>query len=115
MARLATIKWLAAALTLLGLSMVGLYFAWPGTADWTPNIATDAFSIALTILVVDRIVQRERERRTQPRVDRALGLIVREYVIFAWRAHWDWVTTHLKLDPGEVAVSADAVEKLDLW
>jgi hypothetical protein len=107
MARLATIRWLAAALSLLGLSMVGLYFACPGTADWTPNIATDAFSIAVTILVVDRIVQRERERSIKPRLDRALYVIQRELAILGWKTRWDYISTRLNVPipenlPGDV-------------
>jgi hypothetical protein len=110
-----TINRLAALLVFLGLSAIAAYFLFAGSADWTPNIATDALSIALTIVVVDRIVQREREQRTRPRLNRALNLITREYAMFAWRAQWDWVTTHLKVDLAQVEIPRDAVAKFDFW
>jgi hypothetical protein len=56
--RLTTTK-AALVLVVFGLVAVAVYFFWAGTADWAPNIATEAFSIAVTILVVDQIVQRE--------------------------------------------------------
>lgn len=106
---------LAVVLIGVGLTAIAAYFLWPGTADWTPNVATDAFAIALTIAVIDRIVQREREQLTQPRVDRALDLITREYVKFAWQARWDWVTTHMNVDLAAVEFPSDAVATFGFW
>jgi hypothetical protein len=102
-------------LVVVGLGAIVAYFIWPGSADWTPNIATDAISIALTIAVIDRIVQRERERRTRPRLERALDLITREYQKFGFQAQWDWVTTHLQVDIDKVNFPTDSVARLEFW
>lgn len=40
--------------------------------DWTPNVATEALSLLLTIAVVDRVIRRANEQRLAPRVNRAL-------------------------------------------
>jgi hypothetical protein len=102
-------------LVVVGLGAIAAYFIWPGSADWTPNIATGAISIALAITVIDRIVQRERERRTRPRRERALDLITLEYKRFGFRAQWDWVTTHLGVDIGKVTFPTDSVARLEFW
>jgi hypothetical protein len=70
------------AMAFLGIA-VGLASRWfaegsPGTfADqWLPNLAVEALSIAATILIVDRIVQREAQERIRPRLLDAYGQIV---------------------------------------
>jgi hypothetical protein len=113
-ARLTTTK-AALVLVVFGLIAIAVYFLWPGTADWAPNIATEAFSIAVTILVVDQIVQRERRRRVQPRLDRALDVLHHAFRNFVWRTQWDYITTHLGVDLSKVTLPSDFVAICEFW
>jgi hypothetical protein len=61
---------------------------------WTPNIATSALSIAITVTIVSWIVRREARRRIQPRVERTLYWIGLGYRGFLHAILIDYAGTH---------------------
>lgn len=44
---------------------------WDAADEWMTNVATDAFAIALTLAVVNKILERQARERVRPRVERA--------------------------------------------
>lgn len=105
-------SWLALALTALGLIFVAVAIAWDWLDAWAPNLATEAFAIALTIAVVERIVRREDRRRLQPRVESAMHALRQEFRRFVDGVTVDYAGTHLhSFRP----LPRDALEFLDQW
>jgi hypothetical protein len=90
---------LAVALILLGGFAIAIYVQWDALDAWAPNVGVGAFSIAMTIVVVQRILEREAQRRLQPRVDRALDVLCQEFGKFVWSTYTDYIFTHLKPAP----------------
>ena len=88
-------SWLALALTFLGLVFVAIAIASDWLDAWAPNLATDAFAIALTIAVVERIVRREARQRLWPRVESAMDGLRQEFRKFVHGLAWDYASTHL--------------------
>ena len=79
---------------------------------WTPNIATSALSIAITITVVSWIVRREARRRIQPRVERTLYWIGLGYRGFLHAIVIDYAGTHhATFKP----IPVTAPEMMELW
>ena len=64
------VDWAGLALIAVALVFVGVWKS-GHLQEWAPNLATELASIAITIVVVDRIVQRERARRIRPRLESA--------------------------------------------
>jgi hypothetical protein len=50
-----------------------LWYATDSLRAWIPSISVGAVTVALTITVVDRAIQRETRNRLQPRVEGALS------------------------------------------
>jgi hypothetical protein len=79
----------------LGLAVLGgvavLVYVWTDGLDaWLPNVATSAWSIALTVAVVERIVRSE----ARDRIAQALGRIRPGFYFFAEMAVNDYSDTH---------------------
>lgn len=98
-------------LVLLGGLTIGLSVGAKLLGSWGPNVATSAFTVALTITLIDRLVRREETERLAPRTTRALytiGLGFRGllgYIVF------DYVLTHTDWD----VIPTDGVAMIDLW
>jgi len=111
------VGWVAAALSVIGLTFLTIGLTTSKLDNWAPNIATEAFAIALTIAVVERIVrrthEREEEQRIQPRRDRALHVLAFAFRKFAWFAQFDYACTHTSTNPEDLPT--DPVEVLTLW
>lgn len=79
---------------------------------WTPNIATSALSIAITVTIVSRIVRHEARRRIQPRVERTLYWIGLGYRGFLHAILIDYAGTHhATFKP----IPRTAPEMVELW
>lgn len=107
------VTWLAVALVAIAALALVIGITTSRLDNWMPNIATEALAIGVTIAVVERIVERERRRRVQPRVDRALGVLSSDYVKFARMAQFDYASTHLSSDLTEVP--EDPLAMLKFW
>jgi hypothetical protein len=105
--------WLALGLTAFGVVAVVFGVTTSRLDNWLPNLATEAFSLAVTVLVVERIVRREAEQRVQPRTERALNVLAQAFIKFSRMAHFDYAGTHLASDLSEVP--NDPIEMLRLW
>lgn len=81
--------------------------------NWSPNFATEALSLALTVAIVEKIVRREDQRRVQPQIDRALDLLSQAIVHYSMSATMDFLMTHPGADPN--TVPSGTVEKFDQW
>jgi hypothetical protein len=103
----------AVALILLGGLAIAVYLKWDALDAWAPNVGVGAFSIALTILVIQRIVEQEAELRTQPRRERAFTVLSTAVFGFARMAAWDFAITHTSFD--ESQFPTDPIEALDRW
>jgi hypothetical protein len=64
------------------------------SSDWFPGLATEAIGIALTIAIVERIVERAARQRVQPRVDRAYADIEDALRLMAWAVAMEYANTH---------------------
>jgi hypothetical protein len=62
--------------------------------DWAPNVATEAMSIAITVLIVERIVRAEHRRRVRPRVERVVSRIGLDLRMFTGAVVIDYAGTH---------------------
>ena len=70
-------------LTALGI-IVALVDARSDTlGNWTPNIATALWSIAITIAIVDRIVERHQRNQARDRIEQALTKVRAGFHVFA--------------------------------
>jgi hypothetical protein len=88
-------SWLAFALVVLGLVFVAIAIAFDSLDAWAQNLATEAFAIALTIAIVERIVRREARGRLRPRVNRALSALNANVRIFLEALAYDYAQTHI--------------------
>jgi hypothetical protein len=79
---------------------------------WTPNIATDAFFVAVTITVVERAIRREARRRLQPRIESVMYHARMAVKMFASSIVIDYSGTHLHTFR---AVERDMLEFFDQW
>ena len=61
---------LAYAFVAIGLFAIGLAYFADSYDGWASNIAVEAFSLAATIAVVERILARSERRARQPRLQR---------------------------------------------
>jgi hypothetical protein len=111
--KLSPIDRLATLLVLSGLVALLVFVASDALDGWAPNVATEAWSIALTIVVVERIVRGENERRVRPRVERAKYLLSNAFLEFGRHAYMDYLSTHLKV--AQKDIPTDAVELLKFW
>jgi hypothetical protein len=111
--RMSATSWAAAGFVVFGVAWVVVGLVSDGLDNWAPNLATEAFSIAATIAIVERIIRRENRRQVQPRVDRAVAVIANAYFMFARNASFDYASTHLSSDLSEIPTDPDAV--LAFW
>jgi hypothetical protein len=72
---IAFVDWLALGIGGVGLLAIALDATSSILDTWTPNIATSAIVLALTIMVVDRIVRRQRVEEERDRVEQALRAV----------------------------------------
>lgn len=79
---------------------------------WTPNIATSALSIAITITVVAWIVRHEARTRIRPRVERTLYWMGLGFRGFLSAIAIDYAGTHHRTFK---AIPATATELIELW
>jgi hypothetical protein len=70
-----SVEVIAAVLGAFVLGAIAMNAATRTLRDWTPNVATEAASLLVTILVVDRVVRREDKRRYGKWEARVLGQI----------------------------------------
>lgn len=100
---------------LSGVAALGLVGWFAGGSDlkaWAPNVTVGALTIAATITVIERALQREGRRRLRPRIDNVhywiglgfRGLISGIVTDYAW-THADTFR----------AIPADAIQMIDLW
>jgi hypothetical protein len=96
--QLSLVTW--AAVVLAGVAIVAVVVAIASDRfdNWTPNIATEALAIAVTIGVVERIVRRENERLVRPRVGRAMQVLAFAIKRFVQGCIFDYFARH----PGPV-------------
>jgi hypothetical protein len=64
-------------------------------SQWTPNIATEAISLLVTIAVVDRIIDNRERLRMKPRVERALRDVGGDFRMLVRGIAWDYKATHV--------------------
>jgi len=81
--------------------------------SWASNIGTTAAAIALTITVIEQIVQRENRRTFQPRVDRAMQVLVVALKRFVQGCISDYFVRHPDSDISELP--DDPLEVLAVW
>ncbi|MDX6453833.1 MAG: hypothetical protein QOH16_3882 [Gaiellaceae bacterium] len=62
--------------------------------QWAPNIATEAISVLVTIIVVDRIIDNRERLRMKPRVERALRDVGGDFRMLVRGIAWDYRATH---------------------
>jgi hypothetical protein len=79
---------------------------------WAINIATSAFTIAATILVVERIVRHEARERLRPRTELLFGSIGLNFRLFISAVTNDYASTHLATFR---AIPADAQAMIEQW
>jgi hypothetical protein len=103
---------LVVALVIVAISAVIVWLVSDAADDWMVNVATDAFAIALTIGVIDRIFQRQARERVQPRVERALSATGQALQSFVNAVAHDYVQTHVTTYR---PLPSDSLEMLDQW
>jgi hypothetical protein len=86
----------AVAALMFGLWLARDHFAGSWVAEWTPNLATDALGILVTVAVVDRIVQGRERARLKPRVDRAMRDVGGDFRMFVRTVAVDYAQTHAR-------------------
>lgn len=79
---------------------------------WTPNIATSAASIAITVTVINGIVRSEARRRIRPRVAAALQAIAYSIQTFSGLVALDYGSSH---ESTFKPIPKTAPEVLALW
>jgi hypothetical protein len=79
---------------------------------WTPNIATSAASIAITVTVINGIVRSEARRRIRPRVAAALQSIGHSVQTFSRLVALDYGSSH---ESTFKPIPKTAPEMLALW
>jgi hypothetical protein len=79
---------------------------------WTPNVATSALSIAITVTVVGWIVRHEARARVRPRVERTLYWMGLGFRGFLSAIVIDYAGTH---DATFEPIPATAREMIELW
>jgi hypothetical protein len=85
---------LVVGLLLVGICAVGLW--WRGYLhEWMPNVATDAFTLALGITVIDSAIKRNARERLRPRIRLARASLARAIRGLAEGVALDYATTHL--------------------
>jgi hypothetical protein len=101
-----------AALVFVGVAVAFIVFALTGheLGGWASNMATEFVGIALTVLVVERIVRVEERRRRSPRVGPAIDYMAWEFHLFVAAVASDYATTHR-----DGPIIADAFELFDRW
>jgi hypothetical protein len=80
--------------------------------DWMPNLATEALSLAATVLVVEWVLKREARARLQPWTERVFGDIGLDFWLIMQSVLIDYAATHIETYR---PVPRDAVEMLDHW
>jgi hypothetical protein len=105
-------SWLAFALVVLGFAFVAIAVACDSLDAWAPNLATEAFAIAVTIAIVERIVRREARERLRPRLESAMDGLRQEFRNFVDGVTWDYAATHLHTFR---PLPRDALDFLDHW
>jgi hypothetical protein len=88
------VQQLAAALTAVAVVAIIVDVASDALDAWAPNVTVGALSIAATITVVNRIVQREERLRVQPLLDWAHRDIQEQLETFAYALMSHYVETH---------------------
>ncbi len=88
-------EWVALASLAVAIGAAAMYSATSTLRAWTPNIATDAFFVAVTITVVERAIRREARRRLQPRVESVMYHTRMQMKMFASSVVIDYSGTHL--------------------
>jgi hypothetical protein len=88
-------EWVALASLAVAIGAVAMYCVTSALRAWTPNIATDAFFVAVTITVVERAIRREARRRLQPRVESVMYHTRMQMKMFASSVVTDYSGTHL--------------------
>lgn len=102
--------WLALAAIVVGIAAVVVSVVSDRLDGWMTNVATDAFLLAATILVVERIVRGEGKRRIAPRVERVLwrvGSTMREVVTMIVIDYADRHARTFKRPPNDVLGALD--------
>lgn len=102
------------ALLFVGLAALAL-LVWRSTEradEWLPNLAGEALSIAVTVAIVDRIIRREDQAKTDRRRYSVLGRIDGALLAFGWHVLEDYTATHGVTYDG---VPNDFVQMLGHW
>jgi hypothetical protein len=102
------------AIGLLLIAALGIvaWFASSGLRAWAPSVTVGAITIAATITVIERAIQRETGLRIHPRVDLVMDRIRASLKWLLWSIAYDLVDTH----DGEVQpFPADAIALTERW
>lgn len=104
--------WLA--LALVGVAALGIagWFRFPALKPWLPNVTVSALTVAATITIVDRIVQREAARRLQPRFE---SVAHRIGISFKWLLIGIGRDLKQTQPPGVDAGSLDGLRLTETW
>ncbi len=84
-------------LLLVAAAAVASWLAFDAGDDWMPNVATDAFFVAVTITVVERAIRREASRRLRPLAERAQWTLLPEFGSFCECVALDYEYSHAAL------------------
>lgn len=104
-----------AAAAVFALAALGSWLVWYLTdyaGDWTVNVATELGALALTLAIVERIIQGESQARVRPLVENALNRMA---------SSLEWITASIAVDYTDThvdnfqSVPTDPVAVLDLW
>lgn len=80
--------------------------------NWLPNIATELASLALTVVVVQSVMDNTERRRRAPLVEPALVRLGVEFTTLVDAVLHDYLRTRQTV---EEPIPRDAIELLDLW
>jgi len=102
------------ALGLVGLAAlgVGAWFVTPTLRAWIPNVTVGAVTVAATITIVDRTIQREAILRVSPRVESVMETIRGSLRWLLWSIAYDFIEAS---DENVEPLPSDAVALTDAW
>ena len=92
--RRVTITTLAVGLACIGVAAIVISAATDWLSAWTPNIATEAISLLVTIAVVDRVVEKRDRDRARRRVEQVLSRVSGNLSFLTYVAIFDYADLH---------------------
>ena len=93
-ARLRLTTRIAAVLFTVAFGAVAVYYASDAADAWMPSLATDAASIAVTLAIIERLIDRQRAREASGRVVQVLSRIQGDLHVLADFLVWDYSDLH---------------------